>query len=148
MFDSFRAFSLKVPAVAQKIYVYPATVTAPRGSYQTVTAIVTGVNDKTVTWTSDGGTIAGTNPCIVNEPCTVALTTTTPGTYHLTAKSNANSSGSCDRYDYDCGLTHAGDYSSEAGDYRCHAARVAGKGDRPQPDLYQHPVTSQRCADC
>src|ERR1700677_633248 len=83
---------LSLPAVAQKIYVYPATVTAPRGSYQTVTAIVTGVNDKTVTWTSDGGTIVGTNPCVVNEPCTVALTTTAPGTQHLTAKSNSNNS--------------------------------------------------------
>jgi hypothetical protein len=83
---------LSLPAVAQKIYVYPAAVTAPRGSYQTVTAIVTGVNDKTVTWTSDGGTIVGTNPCVVNEPCTVALTTTTPGAYHLTAKSNSNNS--------------------------------------------------------
>src|ERR1700735_1654289 len=80
-----------LPAVAQKIYVYPATVTAPRGSYQTATAIATGVNDKTVTWTSDGGTIVGTNPCVVNEPCTVALTTTTPGTYHLMATSNAGS---------------------------------------------------------
>ena len=83
---------LSLPAVAQQMYVYPSTVTAPRGSYQTVTAIVTGVNDKTVTWTSDGGTIVGTNPCIVNEPCTVALTTTTPGTYHLTGASNSNNS--------------------------------------------------------
>src|SRR5580692_8205529 len=85
---------LSLPVVAQEMYVYPSTVTAPRGSYQTVTAIVTGVNDKTVTWTSDGGTIVGTNPCVVNEPCTVALTTTTPGTYHLMATSNASSSGS------------------------------------------------------
>ena len=75
-----------------QIYVYPQAPVAPRGSYQTVTAVVTGVNDKTVTWSSDGGTIVGTNPCVVNEPCTVALYTTTPGTYHLTAKSNANSS--------------------------------------------------------
>src|SRR5271155_1062 len=85
-------FLLSLTARAQGIYVYPASVTAPRGSYQTVTAIVTGVNDKTVTWTSDGGTIVGTNPCVVNEPCTVALTTTAPGTYHLTAKSNSNQS--------------------------------------------------------
>src|SRR5580698_1382322 len=90
LLNSFILLSLS--ALAQKIYVYPTTVTAPRGSYQTVTAIVTGANDKTVTWTSDGGTIVGTNPCIVNEPCTVALTTTTPGTYHLTGTSNSNSS--------------------------------------------------------
>jgi hypothetical protein len=75
-----------------QIYVYPVAPVAPRGSYQTVTAVVTGVNDKTVTWTSDGGNIVGTNPCVVNEPCTVALYTTNPGTYHLTATSNANNS--------------------------------------------------------
>src|ERR1700678_3079146 len=89
-FNSFILLSL--PAVAQQMYVYPSTVTAPRGSYQTVTAIVTGVNDKTVTWTSDGGTIVGTNPCVVNEPCTVALTTAAAGPQHLTANSNANTS--------------------------------------------------------
>jgi hypothetical protein len=69
---------------------YPAAPIAPRGSYQTVTAIVTGVNNKTVTWTASGGTLVGTNPCVVNEPCTIALTTTTAGTYTLTATSNAN----------------------------------------------------------
>ena len=86
------AFVLPVSASAQSIYVYPAAATAPRGSYQSVTAVLTGVNDKTVTWSSDGGTIVGTNPCVVNEPCTVALYTTTAGTYHLTATSNANHS--------------------------------------------------------
>lgn len=79
-----------VGAGAQQIYLYPKAATAPRGTYQTVTAVITGVNDKTVTWSSDGGTIVGTNPCDVNEPCTIALYSTTPGTYHLTAKSNAN----------------------------------------------------------
>ena len=86
------ALLLPLPAMAQSLYLYPTAPIAPRGSYQSVTAIVTGVNDKTVTWTTDGGTIVGTNPCIVNEPCTVALYTTTAGTYHLTATSNANSS--------------------------------------------------------
>jgi hypothetical protein len=81
-----------LPVFAQHIYVYPGTVTAPRGSYQTVTAIVTGVNDKTVTWHASGGTVVGTNPCVVNEPCAVALYTTTPGIYTLTATSNANNS--------------------------------------------------------
>src|ERR1035441_1303836 len=75
---------MSVPTQGQHIYVYPTAVIAPRGSYQTVTAVVTGVNNKTVTWTADGGTIVGTNPCVVNEPCTVALYTTTAGTYHLT----------------------------------------------------------------
>ncbi len=77
------------PGTAQ-VYVFPQSPVAVRGSYQTVTAIVNGVNDKTVTWTSDGGTIVGTNPCAVNEPCTVALYSNTAGTYHLTATSNAN----------------------------------------------------------
>ena len=86
------AFVLPVSAFTQSIYIYPTATTAPRGSYQTVTAIVTGVNDKTVTWSSDGGTIVGTNPCVVNEPCTIALYTTNTGTYHLTATSNANNS--------------------------------------------------------
>ena len=57
-----------------------------------MTAVVTGVNNKTVTWTADGGTIVGTNPCVVNEPCTIALYSTTAGTYHLTATSNATNS--------------------------------------------------------
>lgn len=86
------AFLLPLPMMAQTLYLYPTTVTAPRGSYQTVTAIVTGVNNKTVTWASDGGTIIGTNPCVVNEPCTAALYSTNTGTYHLTATSNVNGS--------------------------------------------------------
>jgi hypothetical protein len=77
------------PGTAQ-LYLYPMTPVAPQGSYQTVTAIVNGVNDKTVTWSTDGGTIVGTNPCVVNEPCVVALYSGTSGTYHLTATSNAN----------------------------------------------------------
>jgi hypothetical protein len=77
---------------AQQLYLYPAKVVAPRGSYQTVTAIVNGVNDKSVTWSTTGGKLVGTNPCVVNEPCTIALYTTTAGTYTVTATSNANSS--------------------------------------------------------
>jgi hypothetical protein len=81
---------LPLPALAQTIYVYPTTAIAPRGSYQTVTAVVNGVNDKTVTWSASGGTLVGTNPCVVNEPCTIALYATTAGAYTLTATSNAN----------------------------------------------------------
>src|SRR6202012_641502 len=80
---------LPVPALGQTLYLYPTTAIAPTGSYQTVTAVVAGVNNKTVTWPTDGGTLVGTNPCVVNEPCTIALYTTNPGTYHLTATSNA-----------------------------------------------------------
>jgi hypothetical protein len=77
---------------AQKLYVYPTTAIAPRGSYQSVTAVVTGVNDKTVTWRTSGGTLVGTNPCIVNEPCTIAVYDRTPETDTLTATSNASGS--------------------------------------------------------
>ena len=91
--ESITVNAYSIPArEARRFTCIPQTPVAPRGSYQTVTAVVTGVNDKTVTWSSDGGTIVGTNPCVVNEPCTVALYTTSPGTYHLTAKSNANNS--------------------------------------------------------
>lgn len=79
-----------VQLAAQKLYLYPTDVVAPAGSYQTVTAIVTGVNDKTVTWTASGGDIVGTNPCNVNEPCTIALHSLAAGTFHLKAVSNAN----------------------------------------------------------
>lgn len=75
---------------AQKMYIYPKQVTAPRGSYQTVTVVVNGVNDKTVTWNASGGRLVGANPCVVNEPCTVGLFSDTPGTFHLKATSNAN----------------------------------------------------------
>lgn len=81
---------LCVPVSAQKLFVYPSSVIAPRGSYQTVTALVTGVNDKTVTWRASGGKLVGNNPCVTNEPCTIALYSSDPGTLHLTATSNAN----------------------------------------------------------
>jgi hypothetical protein len=77
---------------AQKLFIYPRTVTAPRGTYQTVTAIVTGAKDKTVTWSASGGKIVGMNPCVVNEPCTIALFATEPGKYVLKATSNADHS--------------------------------------------------------
>jgi hypothetical protein len=78
--------------LSQKLYIYPTQVTAPLGSYQTVTAIVTGTNDKTVTWSASGGKLVGSNPCVVNEPCTVALYSTSAGTYQLSATSDANHS--------------------------------------------------------
>lgn len=82
------ALLLPLPALAQSIYVYPSTAAAPRGSYQTVTAVVTGVNNKTVTWNTTGGTLVGTNPCVVNEPCTIAVHDTTAETDTLTATTN------------------------------------------------------------
>ena len=83
-------FCCSAQVIAQKLYIYPATAIAPRGSYQTVTAIVTGVNNKTVTWSTTGGKLVGTNPCVVNEPCTIAVYDTTAETNTLTATSNAN----------------------------------------------------------
>ena len=77
---------------AQKLYLYPTAAVAPRGSDQTVTAIVNGVNNKTVTWSVNHGTLVGSNPCIVNEPCTIAVYDTTVETDTLTATSNANGS--------------------------------------------------------
>jgi hypothetical protein len=83
---------------AQSVKLSSVAPIAPVGSYQTITAYVTGVNNKTVTWSitsSPGGSspaLVGTNPCVVNEPCTIALYTKTPGTYAVTAKSNANAS--------------------------------------------------------
>src|ERR1017187_8498278 len=79
-----------VPARAQSINVYPATVSAPRGSYQTCTGIVNGYNSKSVTWTTTGGTLVGVNPSTANEPATIALYTTTPGTYTVTGKRQVN----------------------------------------------------------
>lgn len=84
--------------LAQTLKLSTVAPVAPVGSYQTITAYVTGVNNKTVTWSITANppgstpTLAGTNPCIVNEPCTIALHTTTPGRYTVTAKSNANGS--------------------------------------------------------
>src|ERR1035437_2220291 len=81
---------------AQSVYVYPATITAPRGSYQSCTAVVTDVNLKTVTWSTSGGTLVGTNPGTANEPNTIALYTTTAGTYTVTATTNVGAvTGTC-----------------------------------------------------
>lgn len=84
------ALLFALPAASQTLSVYPVTPIAPRGSYQTVTAIGNGVNNKTVTWSTDFGSIVGTNPCTANEPCTVAVYSSTAGIAHLTATSNAN----------------------------------------------------------
>ena len=81
---------LPLQIVAQKLYIYPTEAVATRGSYQSVTVVVNGVNDKTVSWSASGGQIVGSNPCAVNEPCTVALYSKEPGTFHLKATSNAN----------------------------------------------------------
>lgn len=85
-------FVCPLQAVAQKIYIYPTEAIASRGSYQTVTVVVNGVNDKTVTWSTSGGQIIGGNPCAVNEPCTIALYSKEAGTFHLKATSNADHS--------------------------------------------------------
>ncbi len=80
---------------AHKLYVYPATAVAPRGSYWTVTAAVDSVNNKTLTWTASSGSLVGTNPCVVNELCTIALCDTRAETDTLAAATNARRSNSC-----------------------------------------------------
>ena len=86
----FFLFVLALPVGAQKVFIYPSAAVAPVGTYQSVTAWMNGVNDKTVTWSASGGKIVGKNPCVANEPCTIALYSTEPGTFHLTATSNSN----------------------------------------------------------
>ena len=77
-------FSAVLPCAAQSVYVYPATVIAPRGSYQTVSAIVTGVNNKGGTWTTNHGMLVGTNPCTANEICTISVYDATAETATVT----------------------------------------------------------------
>jgi hypothetical protein len=77
---------------AQTISTYPATVTIPRGGVQTCAAEISGVNNKTATFTTTGGTLVGINPSVANEPAVIGLTTTTPGTYTVTATPNASGS--------------------------------------------------------
>ena len=77
---------------AQTLTVWPTTVSAPRGTTQTVTAVVVGIDNKTVTWSTNHGTLVGTNPCVVNEPCTIAVYDATAETATLTATSNVNGS--------------------------------------------------------
>jgi len=76
----------------QTISTYPATVTVARGGYPTCAAEIAGVNNKTATFTTTGGTLVGVNPSVANEPAVIALTTTTPGTYTVTATPNASGS--------------------------------------------------------
>ena len=77
---------------AQSIYLSTPTSFPYIGMTQTETATVTGVSNKTVTWSTDHGTLVGTNPCVVNEPCTIGLLDTTARADTLTATSNANGS--------------------------------------------------------
>jgi hypothetical protein len=74
--------------------VLPGSVAVRPGTYQSVSALLSSMDDKTVSWTTDGGTLIGANPCTDTDggPCTVALYTTTPGTYHVTATSTSDKS--------------------------------------------------------
>jgi hypothetical protein len=64
------------------------------GSYQTITAIVTGVNDKTVIWSTSDPThapLVGNTTCPLGSVnCTIGVYSTTTGTYTITATSHAN----------------------------------------------------------
>lgn len=78
------AFLLPMPVVAQvAVTLYPAVGRVPASGIQSLTSIVTGAANKGITWTTDGGTITGTAK-------TVAFSTATPGTYHITATSQTD----------------------------------------------------------
>jgi hypothetical protein len=83
---------LPLPVLAQKIYIYPSSVNIPNGSYQVVTAIVSDVSNKTVTWSASGGKLIGANPCTdaMTAPCTIALYSKTKGIFTVTATSNSD----------------------------------------------------------
>lgn len=81
-----------IPPTSSNIAVFPGSVAVYPGTYQTVTAIVSNVDNKNVSWSTDGGALVGTNPCTdsMTAPCTIALYNTQPGTYHVTATSLAD----------------------------------------------------------
>ncbi len=83
----------------------------------------------------DGGTIVGTNPCVVNEPCTVALYATSAGTYHLTATSNATKSVDRDVDDHDYGIAGCENGSSALFDDVRYDSDAAGEGDFIECDV-------------
>ena len=86
-------FALALPAAGQSMYSYPTgPLSAPQGSYVSVTMPIVGLNNKGVTFTTDCGTIVGQNPFTGNEPATVALYKATTGTCHLTGTSTADGS--------------------------------------------------------
>lgn len=85
------SFLLPFPVLAQTLYLYPATAVVPRGSYRNVTAVVSGVSDKAVSWTTDAGALVDTNSRGLNEPCTIGLYAVSAGTYPLTATSDSGS---------------------------------------------------------
>lgn len=91
---------------AQTLYTLPLNSSSSSpvvdhiGGVPTCHAIVTGTNDKTVTWsvTSGPGTLYGTNPSVANEPAEIGVTSSTVNSVVVvTAKSNANNSvtGTC-----------------------------------------------------
>src|SRR5581483_612529 len=79
-------------ANGQKIFLYPRVAVAPRGTYQSVTAIVTGINDRRVKWTASGAKLVGTDSCAVDQPCTIGIFSNTPGKYTFTATSSVDQS--------------------------------------------------------
>ncbi len=85
-------FSITGMTQAISIDVQPATSPQlPVGGIQSINAWVSNVNDKTVTWSTTGGTLIGVNPCTIS-PCSIGLYSSTTGTFTVTATSNDNSS--------------------------------------------------------
>lgn len=97
------AITLPLPAQVS-VVTYPSSPVMPINGYQTVSAVVTGAADKTVTWTSSDpvhAPIIGDNPCRttsqsngISADCTIGVVTGTTGTYTITATSNADNTKS------------------------------------------------------
>jgi hypothetical protein len=75
-------FMLSVPLVAQNaIYVFPPSPHIPTGGVQSLTAVVTGNTNKSVTWTKNGAACRG----FIGYGDTIGVTTSGTGTCTITA---------------------------------------------------------------
>ena len=75
-------FMLSVPLVAQNaIYVFPPSPHIPTGGVQSLTAVVTGNTNKSVTWTKNGAACKG----FIGYGDTIGVTTSGTGTCTITA---------------------------------------------------------------
>jgi hypothetical protein len=86
---------LSVPCAAQTLYLTPqagsgAPVPAQVGAYVTVISTINGQVSKGATWTTTGGTLVDglsttSHVCTANGPCTEGLTSSSTGTFAITA---------------------------------------------------------------
>lgn len=76
---------------AVSVYSTTPTNIVPRGAYPTCTIQVVGTDNKSVTFTTTGGTLVGTNPSLATEPATIALTSSSAaGPFTVTGTSVAD----------------------------------------------------------